>query len=142
VEPAFWDSSALVPLCVQRQASTVLRRLVQRYEMVVWWSTPVEMRSAFARLRRMGQLTPSELIAAGQAMDQLRRAWREIQPTEQLRAEAETLLDSSPLTAADALQLAAALAWTLRKPQGRVFISGDAQLLEAAQQSGFRTVEP
>ena len=49
-----------------------------------------------------------------------------------LRAEAETLLMSYPLKAADALQLAAAWTWCAGNPQTCVVISGDAQLLEAA----------
>ncbi len=141
MEPAFWDSSALVPLCVQKQTSAIVRRLLRQHEMVVWWSTPVEMRSAFARLLRTGQLTPSEHVSAGQALEQLRRAWRELQPTDRLRADAETLVDRFPLKAADAFQLAAALTWASGKPRSRVFISGDTQLLQAARQCGFQAVE-
>jgi predicted nucleic acid-binding protein len=141
MEPAFWDSSALVPLCVQKQTSAIVRRLLRRHEMVVWWSTPVEMRSAFARLLRTGQLMPSEHVSAGQGLEQLRRGWRELQPTDRLRAEAETLVDRFPLKAADALQLAAALTWSSGKPRNHVFICGDSQLLQAARKCGFQAVE-
>lgn len=141
MEPAFWDTSALVPLCVRRQAGARLRRLVRQYCMVVWWSTPVEMQSAFARLHRMGQLTAAEKTAASAALLQLRGLWREMQPIERIRSEAETLLNRFPLRAADSLQLAAAFIWSAGKPQGRVFISGDAQLLQAAQKLGFQTIE-
>jgi uncharacterized protein len=141
VEPAFWDSSALVPLCVQKQTSVTVRRLLRQHEMVVWWSTPVEMRSAFARLLRTGQLKPSEHVSAGQGLEQLRRGWRELQPTDRLRAQAEELVDRFPLKAADALQLAAAVIWASGKPRSHVFISGDAQLLQAARQCGFQAVE-
>jgi predicted nucleic acid-binding protein len=141
VEPAFWDSSALVPLCVQKQASPMVRRLLRKHEIVVWWTTPVEMRSAFARLLRTGHLMPSEHTSAGQGLEQLRRGWRELQPTDQLRAEAEMLLDRFPLKAADTLQLAAALTWASGKPRTHVFISGDAQLLQAARQLGFQAVQ-
>jgi hypothetical protein len=64
-----------------------------------------------------------------------------LQPTETLREQAETLIDRFPLKAADALQLAASLAWCAGKPDGRIFISGDVQLLQAAQQLGFVGVE-
>ena len=142
MEPAFWDSSALVPLCVRRQAGAKLRRLVRQYDMVVWWSTPVELQSAFARLRRMGQLTPAEHDAASAALLQLRASWREMQPTEQLRSQAETLMSRFPLKAADSLQLAATLIWAAGKPHGRALICGDEQLLQAARQFGFQTIEP
>jgi uncharacterized protein len=141
MEPGFWDSSALVPLCVQKQTSAAVRRLLRKHEMAVWWATPVEMRSAFARLLRMGQLMPSEYVSAGEGLEQLRRGWRELQPTDGLRAEAETLVDRFPLKAADALQLAAALTWASGKPRSHVFISADAQLLQAARQCGFQAVE-
>jgi predicted nucleic acid-binding protein len=98
------------------------------------------MRSAFERLMRMNQLTAPEHAAAGARLEKLRRAWRELQPSEALRAQAETLLMSYPLKAADALQLAAAWVWCSGHPQTCVFISGDAQLLEVARQVGFQIV--
>jgi len=140
VTPAFWDSSALVPLCVHQQSSVAARRLLRQYSIVVWWSTSVEMRSAFERLLRMGQSTPAEHRGAITRMERLRRSWRELAPTEDLRAEAETLLGRFPLKGADALQLAAAVTWTGSQPKGRVLISADTQLLDAARQLGFQTV--
>lgn len=138
--PAFWDTSALVPLCVQQQPSPAVRQLLEQHEIAVWWATPVEMRSAFERLLRMGQLTGSEHAAAGARLEKLRRGWRELQPSEVLRAHAETFLMTHLLRAADALQLAAAWTWCSGTPQTYVFISGDAQLLEAARQIGFQIV--
>ncbi|HEY6448542.1 MAG TPA: type II toxin-antitoxin system VapC family toxin [Acidobacteriaceae bacterium] len=138
---AFWDSSALVPLCVEQKASAAARRLTRQHPMVVWWATPVEMRSAFARLARMGALRPAQLKGAEKRLDLLRRGWREMQPSEALRAEAMSLLARFPLKSADALQLAAATVWTLGNPAGRVFLSGDLHLLEAAKRLRFDAVE-
>jgi predicted nucleic acid-binding protein len=140
VTPAFWDTSALVPLCVQQQPSPAVRQLLEQHEIAVWWATPVEMRSAFERLLRMGQLTVQEHAAAGVRLEKLRRGWRELQPSEALRAQAETFLMSFPLKAADALQLAAAWTWCSGDTRTCVFVSGDTQLLEAAQQTGFQIV--
>jgi predicted nucleic acid-binding protein len=42
-----------------------------------------------------------------------------------------------PLSAADALQLAAALEWCEGKPQGNVFLTFDRRLREAAGLAGF-----
>lgn len=138
--PAFWDTSALVPLCVQQQPTAAVRELLEQYEIAVWWATSVEMRSAFERLLRMGQLTQAEHVAAGIRLEKLRRGWRELQPTEALRAQAETFLTSYPLKAADSLQLAAAWTWCSGDVQRCTFLSGDAQLLEAARQVGFQVV--
>jgi predicted nucleic acid-binding protein len=141
MESAFWDTSALVPLCVSQQATAAASQLAREQEMVVWWATPVEARSAFARLARMQNLTASEFMQAQTRLERLRRAWREIQPTDALRAIAESLLDRYQLCAADSLQLAAACTWALNRPRDRRFISADRQLLEAARQTGFRAIE-
>jgi predicted nucleic acid-binding protein len=117
-----------------------VRQLLDQYEIAVWWATPVEMRSAFERLLRMNRLTAPEHVAAGVRLENLRRGWRELQPSEALRSRAETFLMSYSLKAADAFQLAAAWIWCSGHPQPCVFISGDAQLLEAAGQAGFQIV--
>lgn len=114
--------------------------MLEQYEIAVWWATSVEMRSAFERLLRMGQLTSPEHAAAGLRLERLRRGWRELQPTEALRAQAEAFLMRHPLKAADALQLAAAWTWCLGNVRSCTFISGDTQLVEAAQQVGFQVV--
>ncbi len=86
----------------------------------------------------MGQLTALEHATAGVRLEKLRLGWRELQPSEALRTQAECFLMNYSLRAADALQLAAAWTWCLGKPQSYVFVSGDAQLLKAAQQVGFQ----
>ena len=88
----------------------------------------------------MGQSTPSEHGGAIARLERLRKSWREIAPTEDLRMEAEALLARFSLKGADALQLAAAITWTGNQPKGRVLISADIQLLDAARQLGFQTV--
>ncbi|MGH9605542.1 MAG: hypothetical protein ACRD3N_07560 [Terracidiphilus sp.] len=141
MEPAFWDSSSLVPLCVRQPSTPVVQALSNRYTMIVWWTASVELRGAFARLVRMGQLIPTRHVEAQVRLENLRRVWREIDPDEHLRDRAESLVDRFSLTAADALQLAAALAWCMGHPRNRPFISGDIHLLEAAQQLGFQSIQ-
>jgi predicted nucleic acid-binding protein len=138
---AFWDSSSLVPLCVTQRATPVVEALNVQYRIAVWWSAPIEMRSAFARLVRMGQLSPNEHVQAQVRLDRMRSEWREIDPSEALREQAERLVDRFPLKAAAAQQLAAALTWCLGRTKGRAFLSGDSQLLDAARQLGFHAVE-
>lgn len=138
--PAFWDTSALVSLCVLQKATPAVRRLAREHEVVVWWGTPVEMHSAFERLLRMRQVSATGHSVALRQLDKLRKNWREIQPSANLRSEAEVLLAQFPLRAADALQLAAAVAWSAGFPKGRVFIAWDGQLYEAARQLGFQAI--
>jgi predicted nucleic acid-binding protein len=140
VTQAFWDSSALVPLCVHQPASATARQLLRQYSVVAWWSTPVEMRSALERLLRTGSLTTADHAGALLRLESLRHGWRELEPIEPIRREAESLLGRYPLKGADALQLAAALTWARGKPRSRTFIASDFQLLSAAQLSGFRVI--
>jgi len=141
MEPAFWDSSSIVPLCARQHGTAAAEALIERYSMIVWWATPVEVRGALARLLRARELTSSQHVGAQVRCGDLRSKWREISPASAVRDRAERLLDRFPLKAADSLQLAAALAWTSERPRMRAFISGDAQLLEAARQLGFQVCE-
>jgi uncharacterized protein len=141
VEPAFWDTSALVPLCVTRQSNQEIRELSRQYSFVVWWATPIEARSAFARDLRAGILTIAEHAVALERLAKLQRNWREIRPDDSLRSFAEEFVERYPLRAADALQLAAAYAWSVSRPFRHHLISGDRRLVEAAQAIGFRIIQ-
>ena len=93
---AFWDASAIVPLCCSEPATASGRKLLKELRrMVVWWGTPVEARSAFARLVRDGRLTNGSRVTATRLLNQLRGSWDEIQPSEKVRSLAEGLPDDS-----------------------------------------------
>jgi hypothetical protein len=137
---SFWDSSAIVPLCTQQSSTAAARALTTEFGVVVWWAAAVEVRSAIARLVRMHQLNSRGQVQAILLLDRLQNDWREIRPIDHVRERAERLLDRFPLHAADALQLAAAWIWCQGHPRKRRFISGDAQLLDAARKLGFTSV--
>jgi hypothetical protein len=135
---AFWDASAIVPLCCSQPATAQGRRLRRELkQMVVWWGTPLEARSAFARLVREGQITAEERATAVRLLAQLRVAWNEILPTEKVRSLAEELPDTHGLRSADAAQLAAALVWCRERPKQRSLVCFDTRLRMAAAACGF-----
>ncbi len=134
---AFWDASALVPLCVGQSSTPHAIALYKQYEAVVWWATPVEIASAFARLVRMQLLDVSDCAKARRLAAALADAWFVIQPSDSLRAKAVQLVDRYDLRAADSLQLAAGLEWCQDSPQGQVFLTADQRLREAAVLAGF-----
>jgi predicted nucleic acid-binding protein len=139
---AFWDSSAIVPLCCAQSGTAQGRRLFADLgRIVAWWGTPVEARSAFARLVREGDLTSVQRATAVKLLDQLRRSWDEILPTQAVRVIAESLPDDYSLRAGDAWQLAAALVWCRERPRRRPFVCLDQRLAKAASDMGF-TVHP
>ncbi|MFZ0286334.1 MAG: hypothetical protein WAL32_13980 [Terriglobales bacterium] len=134
---AFWDTSALVPLCVRQGTTPQAISFYKSYEVVVWWATSVEIESALGRLVRMKQLDPLDRIVARKLAAVLADTWWVVQPSDALRAQATLLVNGHGLRAADALQLAAALEWCGNAPQGRVFVTADRTLLQAAVASGF-----
>ena len=134
---AFWDASALVPLCAHQGITPRVLVLYRSYGVVVWWATAVEIASALRRLVRMKQHTPDDWTVSRRLALELAGSWRVIQPSNSLRAGAVQLVDRYDLKAADALQLAAALEWCENIPQGRVFLAGDQKLREAAVLNGF-----
>jgi hypothetical protein len=142
VVEAFWDSSALVLLCVNQPASGKADAMAEKFALTAWWAARVEMRSAIARLHRSGDLQPAARTAAVEDAKYLSETWREISPSDEIRDQAAWLLDRYPLRAADSLQLAAALAWCRNRPKGRTFICADARLCEAAALAGFTVFAP
>jgi hypothetical protein len=74
-------------------------------------------------------------------LNQLRSAWNEIAPVEDVRAQAFRLLGRQQLRAADSFQLAAALVWTRGAPDGYPFLCFDDRLREAARGEGFAVID-
>jgi hypothetical protein len=134
----YWDTSAVVPLCVSEPATREVRRLIAADpSLVVWWGTRVECASALARLRRDGRLASAVERRARRVLSALAGEWSEVLPTEALRERAERLLGVHSLTAADALQLAAALVWSRGETSGHQIVSFDQRLRVAAGREGF-----
>ena len=138
----FWDTSAIIPLCLKERASEAIKGLMKGDEdVVVWWTTRVECLSALSRRRREGVFSPGDEAKARAILSAIGTAWSEVQPTETVRLRAERLLAIHPLRAADALQLAAALIWAQETPRGLEFVCLDQNLREAALKEGF-TIQP
>jgi len=134
---AFWDASALVPLCVTQSLTPKSISLYQNYEVVVWWATPIGIASALARLVRIQQLDSSGWIKSRKLAEALADSWSVIRPTQAIQGNAIQLVNRFGLKAGDALQLAAALDWCEDLPNGEVFLTADQKLREAAVISGF-----
>jgi len=134
----FWDSSALIPLCLIETSSEDITRIARSDEdIVVWWATRVECLSALARRHREGILPSDAESKAKAVLYALSAEWSEILPGERMRKRAERLLFTHSLRAADSYQLAAALIWAEEKPQGLEFVCLDQNLSEAALREGF-----
>ena len=138
---AFWDASALVPICVQESTSSIAVHHLKKLTPVVWWGTPVEIQSAIFRLYRQKLITEEGRKGAIARLETMRRMWREISAEDSLRDLALELVGSYPLKAADSLQLAASLIWCDKRPVRKNFVCSDQRLARAAMSIGFAVVE-
>ena len=136
----FWDTSELVPLLLQQEATAAVGELLSEdAEIVAWWGSAVECASAAARLRREERLTMDEEERVLELLDTLRNSWLEILPSEEVRDRAIRLLRVHGLKAADAFQLASARVWagSTERPE---LVTYDERLALAARLEGFRVL--
>jgi uncharacterized protein len=134
----FWDSSALVALLVDEVDSEQRRQQLEADpELAVWWGTPVECESAIQRRFREGSLSVADARMARERLADLSAAWHEVSPIVAVRTLSRRLLRTHPLRAADALQLAAALALGEAGLNEFSFACSDARLASAAEMEGL-----
>ncbi|MBN1946007.1 MAG: type II toxin-antitoxin system VapC family toxin [Bradymonadales bacterium] len=135
----FWDSSAIVPLLVEEETTTQVMKLLESGGgMVVWWGTPVEVHSALSRVERVDPSSAPLIDRALERLGKLVGAWHEVQPVSTVRDVAIRLLRTHPLAAADALQLAAAIAASENDPSTLELVCLDRRLAQAARLEGFK----
>jgi uncharacterized protein len=137
----FWDSSALVPLHIDEPATDALRKLLQGDpNVVVWMLSSVEILSAIARCRRQSVGAEDLLHQARLDVLECWPQWSAVTHVDAVRRRAERLVAVHPLSAADALQLAAALVASGDRPETLEFVTLDSRLATAAQVEGFRVI--
>ncbi|MGH7894262.1 MAG: PIN domain-containing protein [Candidatus Binatia bacterium] len=137
----FWDSSAVVPLIVHQTSSSDAEAwIAEDPEAVTWTLTGVEIVSALRRLVRGGALGERTAIAGEALAADVLRSTHVVTDVERVKPTAMRLLRVHTLRAADALQLAAALAWADGSPTGLVLHTFDRRLGLAAEREGFRVV--
>lgn len=137
----FWDTSALAPLVVDEPATPAMREHVAADpHVIVWILSSVELLSVLGRLGRqtpeLADLLPQIRL---DAMD-LFRHWSTVTHVEGAKRRAERLVGVHPLSAADALQLGAALLASGDRPETLPLVTLDRTLARAAQLEGFRVI--
>jgi hypothetical protein len=116
---SFWDSSALVPLVVDEPRTALAKTWQEEdVDIVIWTLTAVEITSALWCLVRDGALTEADARKAEGIAGELCARVSIVTDVERVKALAVRLLRVHRLRAADALQLAAGLAWGRRDAAG------------------------
>ena len=139
----FWDTSALLPLLVaERETARAERWLREDPDVIVWTLTRVEVLSALARRRRQEPSAARRLLVARRNLLAAWDRWSEITAVELVRRHAERVVETHPLRAADALQIAAAMVAAEDTPSALEFVTLDRQQAVAAEREGFRVLGP
>lgn len=134
----FWDSSALVPLCLN---STQTRYCLDLFKkdphVIVWCLTLSEIWSALCRQDREQMMDRDSLPIAKKRARELSDSWSEVVTIERARERSLRLMEIHGLKAADSLQLAAALIAADEQTRQFEFVSLDKRLILAARKEGF-----
>lgn len=136
----YWDSSAVLPLLYPEISSEGMEGLYAQDPAVAsWLLTPVEVHSALFRRRREGA-EPEILQKARRRFTALRQSWFEVADVAAARDRAIRLMETHALTAADSLQLTAALLAADERPAGLGFVTLDAAFADVARREGFEVL--
>ena len=139
----FWDTSAIVPLLVGEPSTAgAMAEIEQDDDIIVWWATQVECVSAIAHMEREARLDARGTVKAIERLDELMRAWQEVQPVDRIRQTANRLLRVHGLRAADAFQLSAAISASEDRPASLPIVTLDDRLAQAAEREGFKVIVP
>lgn len=137
----FWDSSALVPIFIDEPTSEPIQALMREDpDVAVWLFTLVELLSAMGRLDRQSEGLDDLIAGLRAAIRDREPQWTLVTHVEAVRRRAERLVGVHPLTAADALQLAAAQVLANDRPDTLAFVTLDKVLGKAARLEGFRVL--
>ena len=81
----FWDTSAIVPLCVEESQSEAVKSILAKdTALVVWWATRVECISALMRQAREGGLSVAGEKQAREVLETLAETRIEIEKASKL----------------------------------------------------------
>lgn len=137
-DTAYWDSSAIIPLCVRQDATKEARRVGRLFsKRIVWCGTNVEIHSSLSRLKRSGEIESKGYDIAIRQWQKFHSPAQEVRAIDALISIAVEMPDKYGLRSLDSLQLAAALVWCKERPRRRPFVCADTRLGEAANDAGF-----
>lgn len=139
---AFWDTSAIIPLCVRQDATFEARRVGRLFSRrIIWCGTAVEFHSSISRLKRTGEIEAKGCSLALKQWFRFQRLVHEVRAIDALVSLAVEMPERYGLRSLDAFQLASALIWCNERPRNRPFVCADRRLATAASDAGFELFE-
>ncbi len=137
---AYFDTSAIIPLLIGEPTTGQCTRLWDDAPRIVCARLIYpEACAALARASRMGRISPTQEVAATAELDELVAQIDFIEITDDLTLSAGRLAQRFGLRGYDAVHLAAGI--TIDDDEF-VFVTGDAELANAASESGLAVAVP
>ena len=142
----YLDTSALIKLYIQEEGTAQVLHLLktrESHQLVVLDLAFLEARSAIRRREREGDISGPDANRVLKQLDEDRSSLYLVQPiSSAVIEEAAWLLDSHPLRAYDALQLAGCLTVRQNVPAPLTFVCADIRLAQAAGLQGLAVLNP
>ncbi len=142
----YFDTSALVKLYLEEEGTPRVLEIaddLENNQIVTLDLTIVEFRAAIRRREREGDVSDDQVAAICGRIARDASSIYLLQPfNSAVIEEALRVLDSHPLRAYDAIQLAGCLACRQSIPDSPTFVCADTQLCDAAQLEGLSVVNP
>ena len=142
----FLGTSALVKIYIQEEGSLKMLRLVESQDaaqFIILDVALVEFRSAIRRRERQGDIRAPDADRVLKQIEENASSFYLMQPSNSaVMEEASRLLDSHPLKAYDAIQLAGCLVARTGVVPPLYFVCADDRLCEAAAYEGLNVINP
>jgi predicted nucleic acid-binding protein len=139
----FLDSSALVKGYRLEPGTARVHQILRGSDpLIIAQISHLEVSSAIVRRAQQSGMSDAQILRALHELDrEVSRSFEIIRADDPIIASAVTLTRSRRLRAADALQLASALAVRMRRPQ-LIFVSSDLELNQSAVAEGLSVIDP
>ncbi len=149
-ETYYADSSALVKRHISEAGSAWIEQefdVASGNRIIIAKLSVVEVLSAMNRRRREANITATEYAKfSGGFLSFVETDYETVEMSDPVLLEAQRLLETHPLRAGDAIQLASALLANTQLQSANlpalIFLASDARLLTAANSEGLQTDDP
>lgn len=137
---AYFDTSALLKRYLYEAGAERARAIMRRFRFLSSAIAPVEVTSALARRRAVGDLAERQFAAILNRSRSDRRHWELMELNPQVLNQAEELVLQTPLRPLDAVHVASALSFQSSTGIRVPFVTADMQQREVAGSLGLNVI--
>lgn len=138
---AYFDTSALLKRYVRERGSARVLSLMHGHDLLTSAITPVEILSALARRKRIGDLSTDSFSATLSRVSTERVRWELVEVTETVLSRAEEIVQGTvPMRTLDAIHVASLMMFQVGAAVRIPFVTADARQREAGAWVGLDVI--